>query len=372
MAASVALHAQFTYTTNADGVSVTITGYTGFSNNVAIPGTLDGLSVVSIGTNAFEGMSITNVTIPDSVTNIGNSAFYDCMDLYSVAIGNGVISIGESAFSGEDSDFGYYEYSIGCPLTSVTIPDSVVIIGAGAFYGCNSLTNVIFGNSVASIGISAFSGEWNTYDGDNPPDSVPKGCPLTSVTIPNSVTNIESDAFFGCTSLTNITIGSGVTVLGYDVFQFCSSLASVTIPITVTGLVYSAFANCSGLKAVYFEGNAPGADSTVFQGDNNVTVYYLPGTTGWSSTFDGVPTALWTLPYPIILTSGANFGAQSNGFSFNISWATNISVVVEASTNLAGGVWLPLQTNTLTNGSYYFNDSDFALYPRRYYRVTTP
>jgi len=372
LATPAAVQAQFDYTTNADGVSVTITGYTGFSNNVAIPGTLDGLLVASIGTNAFEGMSITNVTIPDSVTNIGDFAFYDCGNLYSVTIGHSVITIGEYAFSGENADFGYYEYSIGCPLTCVTIPDSVVIIGADAFYGCNFLTNVIFGHSVASIGINAFSGEWVTYDGIYPPEFVPKGCPLTSVTIPNSVTNLESDAFFGCTSLTNIAIGSGVTVLGYDAFQYCSSLASVTIPATVTNMVYSTFADCFNLKAIYFQGNAPGSDSSVFQADASATAYYLPGTTGWSSTFDGVPTALWKLPYPTFLSAAVNFGLQSNQFGFSVSWATNTSVIVEASTSLADPVWLPLQTNTLTNGTFYFSDPQWTNYPGRFYRVSSP
>ena len=72
-----------------------------------------------------------------------------------------------------------------------------------------------------------------------------------------------------------------------------------------------------------------------------MTVYYLPGTTGWDSTFAGRPTALWVLPYPLILNNGSSFGVQTNGFGFIISWATNISVVVEASPDLSNPSGLP-------------------------------
>ncbi|MBR3939540.1 MAG: leucine-rich repeat domain-containing protein, partial [Bacteroidales bacterium] len=110
---------------------------------------------------SFESCSgLTSVTIPNSVTSIGEYAFYNCSGLTSVTIPNSVTSIGESAFRGCSG------------LTSVTIPNSVTTIGERAFYNCSGLTSVTIGNSVTSIGNSAFS-----------------GCSgLTSVTIPNSVT----------------------------------------------------------------------------------------------------------------------------------------------------------------------------------------
>jgi hypothetical protein len=249
--------------------------------------------------------------------SIGDYAFYDCSDLTNVTIGDGVISIGNYAFSG--TSFLYVNSTVeyfACPLTSVTIPNSVTTIGNYAFYGCSALTNVTIGGGVTSIGNYAFSGELYRW------------CPLTSVTIPNSVTNIGDYAFSAC-PLTN----------------------------------------------VYFTGNAPTADATVFP-DNPTIVYYLPGTTGWGSTFGGCPTALWTLPYPVILNSTPNFGVQSNGFSFNISWATNLSVVVEASTDLANPVWQTLQTNTLTatpaGGAFQFSDPQWTNYPARFYRINVP
>ena len=110
----------------------------------------------------------------------------------------------------------------------------------------------------------------------------------------------------------------------------------------------------------------------MFYGDNNATVYYLPGTTGWGSTFGGLPTVLWFLPNPLILNFEPNFGVQTNCFGFTISWATNISVVVEVCTNLANPVWSPTATNALIAGTSYFSDPQWTNYPARYYRLSSP
>ena len=135
-------------------------------------------------------------------------------------------------------------------------------------------------------------------------------CNVISVTIPNSVTNIEEDAFRECSSLTNVTLGSGVTSIGLEAFGGCSGLTSVTIPSSVINIEEYGFEGCSGLVSIYFTGNAPGIDSVVFAGDP-ATVYYLPGTTGWN-TFNAnselQPAALWL---PEVQTSDASFGVQT-------------------------------------------------------------
>ena len=115
-----------------------------------------------------------------------------------------------------------------------------------------------------------------------------------------------------------------------------------------------------------------GVASPAFLNANKVTVYYLAGTTGWGPTFDGRPTALWLLPYPLVLSSGPNFGVQTNRFGFLISWATNVSVVVEASANLTAPTWSPVATNTLTGGTSYFSDPGWTNSPRRFYRLRWP
>ncbi len=159
-------------------------------------------SVTSIGSSAFSGCTgLTSVTIPNSVTSIGSSAFSGCTGLTSVTIPNSVTSIGERAF----------ENCTG--LTSVTIPNSVTSIGKYAFYGCRGLTSVTIPHSVTSIGSYAF--EYCTG--------------LTSISIPNSVTSIGSGAFSGCSGLTSISIPNSVTTIGDNAFQNCSGLTSINV-----------------------------------------------------------------------------------------------------------------------------------------------
>jgi len=110
----------------------------------------------------------------------------------------------------------------------------------------------------------------------------------------------------------------------------------------------------------------------VFSGDTGATVYYLPGTTGWGAAFDSRPTALWALPYPIILTGAngnTNLGVRNNQFGFNVSWATNVPVIVLTATNLAKPVWTPVSTNALANGTCYCNDPQWRNYSGHFYRL---
>jgi hypothetical protein len=235
---------------------------------------------------------------------------------------------------------------------AVTIPSTInglpiTSIGAYAFW-TSDLTSVTICNGV-SIGEFAF---WD--------------CRLTNLTIGNGVT-IGSNAFLGCPSLTNVTIGNDVSIEDYA-FQNCGNLTNVTLGNGVSIGDY-AFWVCSSLTSVYFQGNAPSADSEAFPGDDSVTVYYLPGTTGWSSPFDGVPAVLWN---PLIQTSGASFGVQHNQFGFDITGTNSFTVVVEACTNLASPAWVPLQTLTLTNGSVYFSEPFQTETPCRFYGLGLP
>ena len=142
------------------------------------------------------------------------------------------------------------------------------------------------------------------------------------------------------------------------------------MPSSVSTLGDLAFSHCTNLQAAYFWGNAPARGNSAFE-DTPATVYYLPGTTGWGPTYGGRPTALWVLPYPVILNS-SSLGVEANAFSFLISWATNTSVIVEAHTDLATPAWSPISTNTLNAGSSYFSDPDWARYPGRVYRLRWP
>src|ERR1035438_2531549 len=186
---------------------------------------------------------------------------------------------------------------------------------------------------------------------------------LASISIPNSVTNIGYGAFYDCTNLTNVTIGNGVTSIADGVFYSCYRLTSVT---RIGSL---AFESCGSLTGVYFKGNAPSTGFSLFLGDNNATVYYLPGTTNWVSTFGGLPAVLWN---PQVQTSGASFGVRTNRFGFTITGTSNLVIVVEACTNLAHPIWSPVATNTLTGGSSYFSDPQWMNYPAHLYRLRSP
>jgi hypothetical protein len=269
------------------------------------------------------------VMIPETtnglpITSIGDWAFYYCSNLTSVAIGNNV---------------------------------NVTSIGDWAFFFCVSLTNVTIGNSVTNIGDEAFN-----------------SCSsLTSVTIGNSVTSIGDGEFYYCSNLTSVTIGNSVTSIGGRAFEHCISLTSIVIPGGVTSIGSFAFFGCSELTGVYFRGDAPtSVGSDVFTYADNVIVYYLPGTAYWEPWFAERPTALWELPYPVILSQADSFGVQADGFGFIVSWATNDSVVVEACTNLANLIWSPVETNALTDGWCYFSDARWTNHPARFYRLRWP
>ena len=347
--------AQFLYVTNDN--SITITKYTGSNPVVNIPDSTNGLPVTSIGSNAFYNLYlVTSVTIPDTITNIDAAAFSDCT-----------------------------------ALTNVTIPASVTSLGTGVFAGCNALTAIMVDPqnfSYSNINGVLLNGNYTTLiefpAGKGGNYSIPNGintigveaflnCTnLTSVVIPASVYSMGEEAFFGCTSLTNVTLSSSLESIPPKAFEGCVDLASVAIPISVTDIQDGAFENCSNLAGVYFPGNAPATNATAFTGDTLATAYYLPGTMGWTTTFDGIPTAPLVAPNSLKINSGAGLGMQSNYFGFIISGPTNLSIVVEACTNLVNPVWSPVATNILTNGSASFSDLQWTNYPGRFYRLRSP
>ena len=282
--------------------------------------------------------------MPESVTAIEDWAFTRCYSLTELTLPDSLTRIAKGTFY------------LCTGLTNIAIPDSVNIIDDFAFAGCGNLTDVTLGNRIATIEDRAFSDCFK----------------LTAIIIPDSVQRIGTKAFSSCYSLTNVTIGNGVRRIEESAFSHCYTLISVTFGKSLLEIEDWAFFLCAALKEVKFRGNAPSfLSSGLFAAADDAVIYYLPGAIGWGSTFDGIPTAPWLLPQPTILDFGPGFGVQTNAFSFMISWATNLAVVVEASTAVNSSAWSRIATNTLSGGSSYFSDPGWKEQPTRFYRLRT-
>ena len=333
--------AQLSYVTNNN--SITITNYNIAGGSVVvIPAITNGYPVTSIGANAFDGLGITSVTVPGSVTNIGSSAFFFCTSLTNLTLASGLTSIGDYAFmfcsslpaiglpdtvtnlgietfanctSATQVDFGtglsvigdsdFYECS---GLTNIMLPANITSIGATAFYGCTSLTNFTLGPGVtnlsggnfilcpnlAAINADPANSAFTSVNGVlfNEDQSYLYSYPAARVgnfQIPSSVTLICGSAFETCANLTAVTIPSGVTNINTFAFAGCTSLTNVTIPASVTFLGGGVFGSCTNLSTVFFAGNPPGFGPLAHpmpafaNNQTNVIGYYLPGSTGWTT-----------------------------------------------------------------------------------------
>ena len=238
-------------------------------NNTIIPN-----SVTSIGEQAFFDCRLTELTIPGSVTSIGDNAFYGCIRLTELTIPNSVTSIGTNPFSAcwslekiivESGNPNYdsrencnaiietnsNELIAGCKNTIIL--NSVTSIGNSAFNQCYRLTELTIPNSVTSIGNTAF---YYCFG-------------LTKVTIPNSVTSIGNDAFDGCDGLTELTIPNSVTSIGKYAFYYCSGLTELTIGNSVTSIGDNAFQNCTALTTLYSLNTTPPSVASTYAFDTN-------------------------------------------------------------------------------------------------------
>jgi hypothetical protein len=160
----------------------------------------------------------------------------------------------------------------------------------------------------------------------------------------------------------NYVIPNSVTNIGNGAFEGCSGLMNVVIPGSVTSTIDLMFSWCFGLTNITFLGNAPDAGYDLFDRVNG-TVYYFYGTSGWDTTYGGLPTVELARTPQIV--GGAKL--QSNSFGFTIIGTNGMSSLIEASTNLVD--WQPVWTNTLSGASVIFTDSHWTNYPARFYRA---
>ena len=257
--------------------------------------------LTSIGNYAFSRNRLQELVFPASLTHLGEYAFAtnnvtkqfrDRYHFYSHApqpqtnatafLGNfGLVQYLEGNF-GWGTNFG------GMPTDAFPMLFGYVLNGPADLNGKGNVTITAYYGGSAAVIPSSYDGHTVTAIGDN---AFQNNTTITSIIIPNTVTSIGNSTFSGCTSLTNVLFSSSLVSIGANAFAGCTGLTTLSLPQTLTTLSANAFQNCTDLTTLYFHGDAPANNGTVLSGVSQAVVYYIPGKSGWSSTFNGRNTA---------------------------------------------------------------------------------
>ena len=323
--------------TDIDASTKKVSGITvvGTGNNVTIPDTDGGKTVVGITGNAFYNkQGIANVTMPDTITfieaspglpafgafhrcgltsvvlsknitSMGSSVFRDCIFLTSATIPEGITALSNSMFSGcvslISADLPLSLVSIGAgafgnceTLPSVTFQENLTTIGNAAFRFCYALEEITIPATVISLGLSCFASCSSIVKADMSESvltTLPSGIfslcySLTEVILNDNITALGDSCFAGEIPLSTIRLPRYLVSIGVSAFTRCE-LQTITIPSTVTTIGATAFKECNLLRTIYFHGNAPTFGTSCFSGSLfnsssiNATAYILPSKTGW-------------------------------------------------------------------------------------------
>jgi hypothetical protein len=317
-------------------------GFTGGTGTVVYNGT-----VTSIGSYALAVPGLTSVTIPNSVVWIGEGAFDWAENLEELIIPNSVISIGNMAIEATN-------------ISSLTIPSSVKYIGDMAFEGSAALVDLSLNSGLVAIGAMAFD------DCDA----------LTSLSIPGSVEIIGTAAFSECSNLATVTLGKGVTVLDQSCFGDCAALTTINIPSTVTTIT-DAFPGSNNMETIYCFAD-PSISWTVGVIDNfktdGSTKCYVADASAWSGstlnlTFDDsskplegtvVENDCWTSFYDA--TNSYEVDANTTVYKANLDGTTLTTTPIGGNQIITAGnavilksTGIPVLTTTATESTGNFS-----------------
>jgi len=242
----------FTYDFVPTDDEYVITGYEGHDVDIVLPAKIyDGVNsafVREIADKAFKNYYLQTISMPNTVTTIGNDAFYNCSSLKSITFSSNLTEIGDNAF-----------YACG-QLTNVTIPNSVSYIGEGAFTSCYLLTSISLPNNLQSI-------EDKTFENCQS---------LTSISLPDSVSSLGSNAFKNCYKLTSIELSDSLETIGSSAFENCQQLANIVLPNNVTSIGDSAFKYCYNLSSAILSNNLITIGDSAFESCQNLNAIEMP------------------------------------------------------------------------------------------------
>lgn len=331
----------------------------------------DGTMTIS-GTGAMYGLNsghtlpwadmkdkIKKVVIGKGITNVGAQCFSECKNLVSVTLSDTVINIET------------YSFNSCMALKAIDIPDSVTNIGSSAFAMCRSLADVKIPSSVNNIGSLAFGGTaWlnnevkkNDYVIVN--DMLIFTADIEEAVIPDSVTNIVSNSFWGHTALKKLTIPETVTQIGYNAFSGCSSLASVTIPASVEDIGMQAFTNCAALEeVVILNPNAVIFDRATTFGNNykdySGVIKGYDGSTAedYAKKYGYTFKSLGKAPEPVTYKLG---DVNSDGYINAVDASEVLSYYAKVSTKQEGGLTAQQLKAADTDGNGLINAVDASI-----------
>lgn len=241
--------------------------YGPFTNSPNLRKVTFGKGTDFIPSHLFYSAAIRDITLPDTLVEIGSEAFRYCDNLTSIVLPSSVTTVGNNAFR----DCG--------ALTTAVLSPALSDFGTAVFYNCTALHQIGIPEGISEL----------------PDDTFGNCTSLEAFWLPNSMRTLGDDVFSGCSALTGVYIRNGLEEIGNRAFKDCPELTQIVLPPTVTTVRGSAFRNDDNLTAAFFLGDAP-TISTDHAFPSCTTLYYPEAREGWTTPFYPAATKYPTAP----------------------------------------------------------------------------